>query len=113
MLASIGFDESGNGLSAVKRLGGPRPEEGDQLFGRRFSQFVRFRPEIRYYGRSIRGRAQVVARLLAGVALPYGNSDVVPYVKQFFVGGTNSVRAFRARSVGPGIYVPDGNNGPH
>ena len=36
---------------------------------------------------------------------------MVPYVKQFFVGGTNSVRAFRARSVGPGAYTPDVSNG--
>ena len=93
------------------RLGGPRPEEGDKLFDRRFSQYVRFRPELRYYSPLGRRGDRVVARLLAGVALPYGNSDVVPYVKQFFVGGTNSVRAFRARSVGPGIYVPDASSG--
>ena len=107
VLASIGFDESGNTLSALYRIGGTRPEEGDLLFGRRFSQFVRFRPELRYYGGKGLLGGQVVARLLAGYALAYGNADVVPYVKQFFVGGTNSLRAFRARSVGPGAYVPE------
>ena len=111
LLASIAVDESGNLLSAAFRLGGPRPEEGDKLFDRRFSQYVRFRPELRYYSPLGCRGDRVVARLLAGVALPYGNSDVVPYVKQFFVGGTNSVRAFRARSVGPGIYVPDASSG--
>jgi outer membrane protein insertion porin family len=30
----------------------------------------------------------------------------VPYVKQFFVGGNNSLRGFRSRSVGPGTYFP-------
>ena len=111
LLASIGFDESGNVLSAAYRLGGPRPEGGDLLFGRRFSQYVRFRPEIRYYSHQGQRGDQVVARVLAGVAVPYGNSDVVPYVKQFFVGGTNSIRAFRARSVGPGTYLPDAGSG--
>ena len=111
LLASIGFDESGNLLNGIYRLGGPRPEGGDLLFDRRFSQFVRFRPELRYNSRMGAHGDRIVARLLAGIALPYGNSDVVPYVKQFFVGGTNSVRAFRARSVGPGAYTPDVSNG--
>ncbi|MBK8498236.1 MAG: BamA/TamA family outer membrane protein [Flavobacteriales bacterium] len=111
LLASMAVDESGDLLSAGFSLGGPRPEGGYRLFDRTFSQYVRFRPELRYYSRMGRRGDRVVARLLAGVALPYGNSDVVPYVKQFFVGGTNSVRAFRARSVGPGIYVPDATSG--
>ncbi|MFZ1687023.1 MAG: BamA/TamA family outer membrane protein [Flavobacteriales bacterium] len=110
MMASLGFDESGNLLDLGYRIAGPRPEEGDLLLGRRYSQFLRFRPEVRYYSPAGRGGDRIVARVLAGVAVPYGNSDVVPFVKQFYVGGTNSVRAFRARSVGPGTYVPEENS---
>ena len=110
VLASLGFDEGGNIPSVLYRISGPRPSDGDRMFGNRFSQFVRFRPELRYY-RPIGAKGdQFVARLLVNVAVPYGNSQVVPYVKQFFTGGTNSVRAFRARSVGPGTYVPDRSN---
>ena len=36
----------------------------------------------------------------------WANSDVLPYVKQFYVGGTNSLRSFIARSVGPGSEMP-------
>ena len=36
---------------------------------------------------------------------PYGNSASLPFIKQFFVGGTNSIRAFRSRSLGPGTYA--------
>jgi len=39
------------------------------------------------------------------VGVPYGNADVLPYTKQFFAGGTNSIRAFQARSIGPGSYI--------
>lgn len=111
VLASLGVDEGGFLLGVVNGFSGPRPEDGYQLFGRRFSQFIRVRPELRYYGpRNGRGD-RFVARLMAGVAKPFGNSDVLPFVKQFFVGGTNSVRAFRARSVGPGTYAPEVDNG--
>ena len=44
-------------------------------------------------------------RIDIGVGLPYGNSTQLPYVKQFFVGGSNSLRGFRSRAVGPGIYI--------
>src|SRR5690606_7821972 len=43
----------------------------------------------------------------AGVGFSYGNSKEMPYIKQFFNGGTNSIRAFRARSIGPGSYRAD------
>ncbi len=110
-LFSAGFDEGGDLLSLINRVNGPRPEGGYLLFGKRFSQFVRFRPEARYY-RAIAGKGdQLVTRVLLNVAVPYGNSSVVPYVKQFFTGGTNSVRAFPARSVGPGTYVHDATSG--
>ena len=41
-----------------------------------------------------------------GTGIPYSNSNIVPYIKQFYVGGTNSLRSFIARSVGPGAEMP-------
>jgi outer membrane protein insertion porin family len=43
---------------------------------------------------------------MAGLGVPYGNSNVLPYVKSFTSGGSNGLRAFPPRSVGPGAYVP-------
>lgn len=106
LLMSFGIDEGGNLTSVFSKIGGPRPEEGYTLFGERYSQFVRVRPEVRWYQAVGTHGSQIVARVLASVAAPYGNSSTVPYVKQFFSGGTNSIRAFRARSVGPGTYRP-------
>lgn len=106
LVYSLGGDEGGLLTSAVYRgLEGPRPEEGYTLFGERYSQFVRLRPELRWYQRVGRTDALLVSRLLVHGAFAYGNSSTVPYVKQFFAGGTNSLRGFRARSVGPGSYV--------
>ncbi|MBK9335816.1 MAG: BamA/TamA family outer membrane protein [Lewinellaceae bacterium] len=45
-----------------------------------------------------------VVRLGAGVASAYGDTEGVPFVKQFFVGGPSSIRAWRIRELGPGGY---------
>lgn len=75
------------------------------LFNARFAQYVRLDGDIRYYYKLGR-KSQIANRLIAGVGYPYGNSFELPFIKQFFVGGSNSIRAFRARSVGPGTYRP-------
>jgi len=47
---------------------------------------------------------QLASRIDLGAGYLYGNSTSLPYIKQFFIGGTNSIRAFRARSIGPGTF---------
>lgn len=44
-----------------------------------------------------------------GIAIPYGNSSVIPYEKRYFAGGANSVRGWTVRGLGPGAYA--GQNG--
>lgn len=107
-LASFGVDLAGNMASLVTRLtegARPSPESQHLLLGVPYSQFVRFRNEWRYFHR-LNKSSLLAGRIIAGVGLPYGNSNTMPYIKQFFVGGTNSVRAFQARTVGPGTYNP-------
>lgn len=106
LVVTLGADEGGNLTNAAYRaFTGERPETGYTLFGERFSQFVRFRPELRLYQRLGKGNDVLAFRVLANAAFAYGNSTTVPFVKQFFSGGTNSLRGFPARSVGPGSYV--------
>jgi outer membrane protein insertion porin family len=71
--------------------------------GEPYSQFVKADIDFRYYRQTGR-RSKWAARLYTGAGYAYGNSVTLPYVKQFGVGGSNSVRAFPARSVGPGTY---------
>ncbi|GAA4336840.1 BamA/TamA family outer membrane protein [Mucilaginibacter gynuensis] len=79
------------------------------LFGAPFNQFVKFENELRFYHKT-GSNSNIASRLILGVGLPFGNSTVMPYSQQFFIGGSNSLRGFRARSIGPGSYYA-GNNG--
>jgi len=101
-----GLDASGNLVSAISSIGSSKSEETDEpvkFLGVPYNQFIRYRSDFRYY-LNFRKKQQLVYRLFTGAGIPYGNSSTIPYIKQFFVGGTNSVRAFIARSVGPGTY---------
>ncbi len=53
-------------------------------------------------------RQSIAFHVGAGVAVPYGNSDVLPFEKRFYSGGANSVRGWGVRTLGPGSY--DSNN---
>ena len=56
------------------------------------------------YTLNINKKNQLAWRFIAAAGIPYGNSSTMPYLRQYFVGGTNSVRAFIARSIGPGSF---------
>lgn len=46
----------------------------------------------------------IASRVFGGLGYPYGNSRQLPNVKQFFSGGSSSLRGFNSRLVGPGTY---------
>lgn len=82
-----------------------------------YSSFVKIDIEQTYLKTFSPSRA-FAFRVNGGLAVPYGiTSDAVPYVKQFFVGGPNSIRAWSIRELGPGGYVDEesaqaGNTSP-
>jgi outer membrane protein assembly factor BamA len=84
---------------------GANLKKGDtiKVFNVPFSQFVKVENEFRYYLK-LGDESQLASRIIAGAGFAYGNSNEMPFIKQFFNGGTNSIRAFRARSIGPGSY---------
>ncbi|MDO5510334.1 MAG: BamA/TamA family outer membrane protein [Weeksellaceae bacterium] len=86
---------------------GANVRDGNQVtfFGVPFSQYAKMEHDVRFYRRLSRNTS-LATRFIGGIAYPYGNSEYVPFVKQFFVGGSNSLRAFRARNLGPGSYDP-------
>jgi outer membrane protein assembly factor BamA len=96
---------AGNALSLAKRIAGEdiSSENPGQIAGSVYSQFIASSVDGRFYY-TFRDKNKFVLRGFAGAAKPYGNSAVMPYAKQFFSGGPNSIRAFHINSVGPGTF---------
>ncbi len=74
-----------------------------KALGIRYSQYVKADADYsitHYFDR----RQSLAFHVGAGVAIPYGNSDVLPFEKRFYSGGANSVRGWGVRTLGPGSY---------
>ena len=54
--------------------------------------------------------SSLAGRIFAGIGIPFGDTDVMPYNKQFQVGGPNSMRAWASRELGPGSYHKEDQN---
>jgi outer membrane protein insertion porin family len=74
-----------------------------EIFGVPFAQYMRFEVDFRHY-LNFSQYSMLAVRANAGVGISYGNSVGLPYSRAFFAGGTNDIRAFRARALGPGTY---------
>ncbi|WP_445735822.1 translocation and assembly module lipoprotein TamL [Mariniflexile sp.] len=94
-------DLSGNSLGLL--LGANDSADPKSIFGVPFSQYSKLEVEFRHYYNFSKD-TQLASRIIFGAGLPYGNSSELPFIKQFFIGGTSSIRAFRARSIGPGTF---------
>lgn len=68
-----------------------------------FSQYVKGELDLRYQKQTAPEQS-FATRINIGAAVPFGFTSDVPYVKQFFVGGANSMRAWAPRGLGPGGY---------
>ncbi|MBQ9470016.1 MAG: BamA/TamA family outer membrane protein [Bacteroidales bacterium] len=95
---------SGNALSAAySALRVPRDSTDGtyKMMGISFSQFVRSDVNFTYHQVINRDNAMAY-RAFFGIGIPYGNSRALPFEKRYYAGGTNSIRAWQARDIGPG-----------
>lgn len=105
------ISSSGNILRALFNITG---REKDTLGRYRilntpFAQFLRTDIDYRIYI-PLRKKSRLVYRVAGGIGKPLNNLKVLPYEQSFFSGGPNSVRAWRARTLGPGGYDPTGSS---
>ncbi|MGM0505247.1 MAG: BamA/TamA family outer membrane protein, partial [Bacteroidota bacterium] len=104
-------EAAGNTFSLANSITGEEisSDQPSKVIGSIYSQYARLSLDGRgYYNFSDENR--LAMRIFGGVAIPYGNSEVLPYTKQFFSGGPNSIRAFHINSVGPGTAPPNLDN---
>lgn len=100
------LETSGNLVQLFKRGNFRQSLEADsseRILGSAYSQYLRAETDFRHYYR-IDKHNLVATRVVVGTGYAYGNSVTMPYIRQFAVGGSNSIRAFPARSIGPGSY---------
>lgn len=79
-------------------------EEGYQIFGIRYAQYVKGDIDLRYH-HTTNSINSFAYRFYTGVGYPYGNLKVLPFEKRYFSGGANGIRAWPVRGLGPGTFV--------
>ncbi|MBF5026389.1 translocation and assembly module lipoprotein TamL [Planobacterium oryzisoli] len=65
------------------------------LFDIPYSQFVKVDLDVRKYFQFFEGKHTLALRQFIGVGIPYGNSTSMPFIRSYFNGGSNDIRAWR------------------
>lgn len=108
MYGRFQFDIAGNILSAFNNLMEKNANGARMIWDTPYSQFVR--GEVTLGKTWVFGKKSgqsIATRLLAGAGYAYGNSTALPFEKHFYGGGSNSLRGWQARTVGPGLSQMD------
>ena len=88
---------AGNILNLIKPKG---TSEGlttglqSTIFNVPYSTFIKFDADVRKYFTF--GDQTLALRQFAGVGIPYGNSTSMPFIRSYFNGGSNDIRAWTA-----------------
>jgi len=100
----LNLETSGNLLYGGSKLLAADPGDGNyQLLGVDFAQYMKGDIDFRSYT-FLYEDISLVLRGFAGVGFAYLNSAAMPFEKQYFSGGANSIRAWQVKSLGPGSY---------
>lgn len=107
----LNLETSGNIPNALYKLTDQELVNGAyQFVGVEIAQFVKADFDYRYY-QIFNENQSLVYRGYFGIGLPYGNSTRgLPFIKKYFIGGANDIRAWRVRSIGPGSYTNPQSN---
>ncbi len=101
---------SGMELLSINKIASSNKEW--TLFDLPYASYLKFEVEQRYL-KKITPRTAFAFRADVGIGVPYGFSTTVPYVKQYYVGGPNSIRAWSIRQIGPGGFNDEVANDPN
>lgn len=98
-------ETAGNVLYGISKLTAQSHAQNDnyKIFGIRYAQYIKFEADYSLT-HNFDTRNSIAFRVGAGVAVPYGNSTVLPFEKRFYAGGANGVRGWGVRTLGPGEF---------
>lgn len=101
----LNLESCGNLLDGIYAASKAEKDSGSYKFlGVEFAQYVKADMDYRFYN-IIDEKNSIVYRVFFGIGLPYGNSKTgLPFVKRYFIGGANDIRAWQVRTLGPGSY---------
>ncbi len=97
------LETAGNVLSLIADAANqPLGPNGNKSFlDIEFSQYVKAEFEyIKHF--DLRNNKVFATRTFFGIAIPYGNSNSIPFSRSYFGGGSNDNRAWRPYGLGPG-----------
>lgn len=99
-------ETAGNVLNALSHITGQKAgaDGSYKAMGIRYSQYVKADADYAFTHYLDR-RQSIAFHVGAGIAVPYGNSEVLPFEKRFYSGGANSVRGWGVRTLGPGSFA--------
>ena len=97
------IESAGNLLSLLARASKQlnNQESTTKFFEVEYSQYFKVEGEFIKLWDLHRKRILAI-RSFAGVAIPYGNSNNIPFSRSYFAGGTNDNRAWQSYGLGPG-----------
>ena len=107
-LVRFNWETAGNLIGGLEHLFSSPAEGRDyyEIFGIRYSQY--FRVDLSASRKIMLGeKAAVAGRLYAGCGLAYGNSTSIPFDRLFYCGGSNGMRGWIPRMLGPGSVPVD------
>ena len=89
----------------MKGTNRPLPADGIyKIDNVNYEQFIKLDVDLRYT-HVINDLHAMAYRLHTGAGRAYGNSNIMPFVRRYFIGGANSLRGWRPRTMGPGSYT--------
>ena len=99
------IESAGTVLRGLFNLSSAQKDENGsyEILNIPFAQYLKTVQDLRYY-RIHNEKMSTAYRISGGVGIPLANLDVLPFEKSFFGGGANDIRAWQARTLGPGSY---------
>ncbi len=107
-LIQFNWETAGNLIQGLESLFSQEEPGTDYytILGLRYAQY--FRVDLSLSHKFMLGdKTAIAARIMGGFGMSYGNGQTVPYDRLFYAGGSNSMRGWTPRTLGPGSQLAD------